>query len=224
MFNDPNSFEKIMHQTNAMKLQNDVYGVLGADDIASLCTGDVQMITPFLDYKISKLESGFKAISYGLSGAGYDIRCKALYRTVKNPEFPEIDPKNPESSILVPMDTFCDESGVWVPLAPHGAYKGVSHEYFQMPSDVLGLCVGKSTLARVDTVQHITPIEPGWFGYLTMEIVNVSDYPVRFYLNEGVCQVLFIPVSCHTSYTGYYQGQNEQRPYAATENPNESTT
>lgn len=220
MFNDPNSFEKIMHvQAEYDNNQNDVYGVLGAEDIETLCQSELGMISPFLNYKISYLENGNKAISYGLSGAGYDIRCKALYRSILNPDYPEIDPKNPDTTILVPMDVFKDEKGTWVPLKPHGAYKGVSFEYFRMPTDIMGLCVGKSTLARVDTVQHITPIEPGWCGYLTMEIINASDYPVRFYLDEGICQVVFIPVSRHTQYKGHYQHQNVQKPYRATETP-----
>lgn len=194
------------------------YGVLGADNLQDRNETEY-IITPFIDYKVSQLESGAKAISYGLSGAGYDIRLARLFEV--RPTGFAIDPKDPNSMTAVPVRVeYNNETGEkYCILDPHRTYKGVSMEYFRIPTDLVVICLGKSTYARVDVIPHVTPLEQGWNGYLTIEIANLSSYPTRVYLNEGICQLLFLPVSCLSQYRGYYQNQDEQRPYMATETP-----
>lgn len=194
--------------------------IYGAEDIAYLCA-NYDMINPYLDYKVSQLSNGSKAISYGQSGAGYDIRIKSVYSTRLGPEpYRHVDPKDPESYVQSPLDVQVDETGRYVILRPHRDYKGVSVEYFRIPTHVMALCTGKSTYARVGVVPYITPLEPGWNGYLTLEFSNLCTEPVKFYLDEGFCQLLFLPTSARSQYEGYYQQQDEQRPYKATEIPN----
>jgi len=87
-----------------------------------------------------------------------------------------------------------------------------SFEYFKIPRNVLALCTGKSTYARVGVIVNVTPLEPSWEGFITMEISNTSPCPVRLYANEGIAQVVFLESDevCAISYAdrkGRYQSQ-----------------
>ncbi len=87
-----------------------------------------------------------------------------------------------------------------------------SLEYIRMPRNVLGAVLGKSTYARCGIVTNFTPLEPGWHGYITIEISNTTPLPAKIYSNEGIAQVLFFEgdAPCEVSYAdkqGEYQGQ-----------------
>src|SRR3546814_13288991 len=64
-------------------------------------------------------------------------------------------------------------------------------EYFRIPRNVLTVCVGKSTYARCGIIVNVTPFEPEWEGYVTLEISNTTPLPAKIYANEGIAQVLF---------------------------------
>ncbi|MFO3797041.1 MAG: dCTP deaminase, partial [Anaerolineales bacterium] len=86
-------------------------------------------------------------------------------------------------------------------------------EYFRVPRGVLCVCLGKSTYARCGIIVNITPFEPGWEGYVTLEISNTTPLPAKIYANEGIAQVLFFEADepCEVSYDerkGKYQGQH----------------
>ncbi len=88
----------------------------------------------------------------------------------------------------------------------------MSVEYFRIPRDVLTLCIGKSTYARVGVFVNITPFEPEWEGFATLAISNLSNAPVRIYAGEGIAQLIFLQADevCSTSYSdrkGKYQAQ-----------------
>jgi dCTP deaminase len=78
-----------------------------------------------------------------------------------------------------------------------------------MPNDVLAICQGKSTYARLGLVTNTTPAEPGWSGYFTMCFINPTDFPIRLYAGEGIAQFLLIQLSSNVeqAYTGAYQNQ-----------------
>ncbi|RLA09389.1 MAG: dCTP deaminase, partial [Gammaproteobacteria bacterium] len=85
-------------------------------------------------------------------------------------------------------------------------------EYFRIPRDVLTICVGKSTYARCGIIVNVTPFEPEWEGYVTLEFSNTTTLPAKIYAGEGVAQVLFLGADevCETSYKdrgGKYQAQ-----------------
>ena len=85
-------------------------------------------------------------------------------------------------------------------------------EYFRIPRDVLTVCVGKSTYARCGLIVNVTPFEPEWEGFVTLEISNTTPLPAKVYANEGIAQFLFFKGSsaCETSYAdraGKYMGQ-----------------
>ncbi len=87
-----------------------------------------------------------------------------------------------------------------------------SVEYFKIPRDVLTICVGKSTYARCGIIVNVTPFEPEWEGFVTLEISNTTPLPARIYANEGLCQILFFQSDevCEVSYAdrkGKYQNQ-----------------
>ena len=85
-------------------------------------------------------------------------------------------------------------------------------ECFKIPEDVLVVCLGKSTYARCGIIVNVTPFEPEWEGYVTLEISNTTPLPAKIYSNEGLCQVLFFESDeeCEKSYldkNGKYQAQ-----------------
>ena len=76
------------------------------------------------------------------------------------------------------------------------------------------VCVGKSTYARCGLIVNVTPLEPEWEGYLTLEISNTTPLPAKVYANEGIAQLLFFAGDgpCDRSYKdkkGKYQSQTE---------------
>jgi dCTP deaminase len=133
--------------------------------------------------------SGDGIISYGVTSYGYDVRIADEFRvfTPWPGAASEIDPKN--------MDLRClrDFKGAdYVVIPPNSFVLGRSVEYFRVPRDVLGICLGKSTYARCGLVVNVTPLEPEWEGYITIEISNTTPIPARVYANEGIMQVVFV--------------------------------
>jgi len=87
-------------------------------------------------------------------------------------------------------------------------------EYFRIPRGVLTICVGKSTYARCGIIVNVTPFEPEWEGFVTLEISNTTPLPAKIYAGEGIAQVLFFEADeeCTISYAdkkGKYQNQQE---------------
>jgi dCTP deaminase len=168
-----------------MKLLNDI-------ELGVLCAAHVKngpMIWPFYSTKI-RINSNVAApvISYGCSSYGYDIRLSPEYEVFTPHMAGIIDPKNFDKNAVIPL-TSNGSAPFTVP--PNSYILGRSIEIFDMPSNVIGICVGKSTYARCGIIVNVTPLEPGWRGTLTMEIANVSPLPVRLYPNEGICQIIF---------------------------------
>jgi dCTP deaminase len=87
-----------------------------------------------------------------------------------------------------------------------------SVEYFRIPRNVLTVTVGKSTYARCGIITNVTPFEPEWEGYVTLEISNTTPLPAKIYANEGIAQVLFFegreePEVSYADKKGKYQAQ-----------------
>ena len=97
-------------------------------------------------------------------------------------------------------------------IPPNSFALGRSFEYFRIPENVITICVGKSTYARCGIITNVTPFEPGWEGFVTLEISNTTPLPAKIYANEGIAQVLFFEGDepCNISYAGKkgkYQAQ-----------------
>jgi dCTP deaminase len=159
------------------------------------------MIEPFVD---SQVRAG--VVSYGLSSYGYDIRVADEFKVFTNINNTVIDPKNfdPRSFVDIKADVCI--------VPPNSFALARTIEYFRIPRDVLTICLGKSTYARCGIIVNVTPFEPEWEGFVTLEISNTTPLPAKIYANEGLAQVLFFQSDeqCERSYAdkkGKYQGQ-----------------
>ena len=159
------------------------------------------MISPFEDRQVRQ-----GVISYGLSSYGYDIRVADEFKVFTNINNTVVDPKNFDDRSFVDMKT-----EVCI-IPPNSFALAKTVEYFRIPRDVLTVCVGKSTYARCGLIVNVTPFEPEWEGYVTLEISNTTPLPAKVYANEGISQVLFFQSDeiCEVSYAdkkGKYQKQ-----------------
>ena len=160
-----------------------------------------KMIEPFVDEQV---RAG--VVSFGLSSYGYDIRVADEFKIFTNINSTVIDPKqfDPQSFVDVKTDVCI--------VPPNSFALARTIEYFRIPRDVLTICLGKSTYARCGIIVNVTPFEPEWEGYVTLEISNTTPLPARIYSNEGIAQVLFFEADepCDISYAdkkGKYQSQ-----------------
>ena len=163
------------------------------------------MIEPFEAGQVRESEHG-RVISYGTSSYGYDIRCSSEFKIFTNINSAIVDPKEFDQS------SFVDFEGDVCIIPPNSFALARTVEYFRIPRDVLTICLGKSTYARCGIIVNVTPFEPEWEGYVTLEFSNTTPLPAKIYANEGVAQVLFFQSDepCETSYAdrgGKYQGQ-----------------
>jgi dCTP deaminase len=145
-------------------------------------------------------------ISYGVSSYGYDIRVANQFKIFTNVYSAVVDPKNFDPKSMV------DFEGDICIIPPNSFALARTIEYFRIPRNVLTICLGKSTYARCGIIVNVTPFEPEWEGYVTLEISNTTPLPARIYANEGIAQVLFFEADepCEVSYAdkkGKYQSQ-----------------
>lgn len=165
------------------------------------------MIAPFVKEQISCNSDGQPCISYGVSSYGYDLRIADQFYVFTNVHQSIVDPKQFDERAFVPITTD-------VCLIPPNSFAlAMSVERFCIPRDVLAICLGKSTYARCGIIVNVTPFEPGWSGYVTVEISNTTPLPARIYAREGIAQVLFFEADeeCERSYAsrqGKYMGQS----------------
>jgi dCTP deaminase len=148
------------------------------------------MIEPFVDSQLRQVDGqGRRAISFGLSSYGYDMRVAPEFKIFTNVLSAIVDPKEFDQRSFVPF-----EGDVCI-VPPNSFALARSVEYFRI-------------------ITNVTPFEPEWEGHVTLEISNTTPLPARIYANEGICQVLFFEADaddiCETSYAdkaGKYQGQ-----------------
>ncbi|HEX5412785.1 MAG TPA: dCTP deaminase [Terriglobia bacterium] len=160
-----------------------------------------QMIQPFAE---NQKRDG--VISYGLSSYGYDLRVADEYKIFTNVNSSVVDPKSFDER------SFVEFKGPVCIVPPNSFALARSVEYFRIPRSVLTICLGKSTYARCGIIVNVTPLEPEWEGFVTLEISNTTPLPARVYSNEGLCQIVFFESAeiCETSYKdkkGKYQSQ-----------------
>jgi len=160
-----------------------------------------RMIEPFVD---GQVRDG--VISYGVSSYGYDVRVADEFKIFTNVFSAVVDPKNFDTKSMV------DYVGEVCVVPPNSFALARTVEYFRIPRNVLTICLGKSTYARCGIIVNVTPFEPEWEGFVTLEISNTTPLPAKIYANEGLAQVLFFEAveECEISYAdkkGKYQKQ-----------------
>jgi dCTP deaminase len=164
-----------------------------------------KMIDPYVDELVKHFEDK-KIVSYGTSSYGYDLRVADEFKVFTNVYNSIVDPKNFRE------DSFVDIKGPFCIIPPNSFALARSVEYFRIPRNILTLCIGKSTYARCGIIVNVTPFEPEWEGFVTLEISNTTPLPAKIYSNEGLAQVLFFEVNniCKISYAdrkGKYMNQ-----------------
>jgi dCTP deaminase len=164
------------------------------------------MIDRFQPEQVKSVD-GNSVISYGLSSFGYDMRVSNEFKifSASTGQLTVIDPKAIDERAMV------DYVGDFCIIPPNSFALARSVEYFRMPANVVGLCLGKSTYARAGIVTNFTPFEPGWEGHVTIEISNTTPLPAKIYANEGIAQCLFsggeFPLVTYADRKGKYQAQ-----------------
>ena len=174
---------------------------LKADNWIRKMATEHNMIEPFVETQVRQ-----DVISYGLSSYGYDVWVTDEFKIFTNVHSAVVDPKH-----FVP-ESFIDYKGDVCLIPPNSFVLARTVEYFRIPRNVLTMCIGKSTYARCGLIVNVTPFEPEWEGYVTLEISNTTPLPARVYAYEGIAQVLFFEGDemCDTSYAdrkGKYQNQ-----------------
>ena len=144
-----------------------------------------KMIEPFVDSQI-KVVNGSRIVRYGLSSYGYDLRVGNKFKLFTNIYTSLVDPKNFQE------DSFVDMEGDYCIIPPNSFALAMSVEYFRIPRDILTLCIGKSTYARCGIIVNVTPFEPEWEGYVTLEISNTTPLPAKFTLMKVLLKFYFI--------------------------------
>jgi len=170
-----------------------------------------KMIEPFEEKQVARKDSANnnieRIVSYGLSSYGYDIRVASEFKVFTNVHNAMVDPKSfAENSFIEITSDVCI-------IPPNSFALARSIEYFRIPRSVLTICLGKSTYARCGIIVNVTPFEPEWEGYVTIEISNTTPLPAKIYANEGIAQVIFFEASedCDVSYAdkkGKYMRQH----------------
>lgn len=160
-----------------------------------------RMIEPFVENQVRK-----GVVSYGLSSYGYDIRVADEFKIFTNVFSAIVDPKEFDPRSMI------DFKGEVCIIPPNSFALARTVEYFRIPRSILTICVGKSTYARCGIIVNVTPFEPEWEGFVTLEISNTTPLPAKIYANEGIAQVLFFDGDeiCEVSYAdrkGKYQNQ-----------------
>lgn len=186
----------------------------GQKTMAVLCDTQIREqigIEPFSD-----AQKRGNIISYGVSSYGYDVRVGTRFKvftpTPRGGGIAIIDPKKFDDRFMVDVDT-AQEGTDHIIIPPNSFALCETVEVFDIPRDVLVVCVGKSTYARCGLIVNVTPLEPEWRGKVTLEISNTTPLPAKVYANEGVAQFLFFKGDevCAISYAdkaGKYQDQS----------------
>ena len=160
-----------------------------------------KMIDPFVEKLVKK-----NVLSYGLSSYGYDARVSNEFKIFTNVNSGIVDPK------VFKKESFVTKKGKECIIPPNSFALARTIEYFKIPEDVLVICLGKSTDARCGIIVNVTPLEPGWEGYVTLEFSNTTPLPAKIYANEGVAQFIFLkgnedPEITYADRDGKYMGQ-----------------
>lgn len=186
-------------------MKNKTHGLLNDKEIKELAKDG--LISPFEEEQV---EGG--KISFGTSSFGYDMRAAKQAEILNHYGNYRIDPKNfDEKGFVNDLTLEEGEHGKFFTIPGNSFALMHSVERFDMPENLTGIVVGKSTYARCGVIIPITPVEAGWRGHLTIEVSNTTQVPAKVYAYEGIAQIIFFrsraPEMSYDNKTGKYQDQ-----------------
>ncbi|MFQ5966084.1 MAG: dCTP deaminase [Acidimicrobiia bacterium] len=146
-----------------------------------------------------------------------DLRVDRYFRVFENHRYPYIDPKQPQEELTKLVEV----QGEPFVLHPGEFALGSTLERVALSDDIVARLEGKSSLGRLGLLIHSTAgfVDPGWDGYLTLELSNVATLPIAIYPGMRIGQVSFYELTEaaeHPYGTGEvgskYQGQRGPTP------------
>lgn len=160
------------------------------------------IVTNFLPMQIEPFSESKQAcgMSYGLTGAGYDIRLGKIGK----PAWTRGDNERAGDK------NWTDSAAQSWMLQPGSFILAASLERFELPNDIQAIVHDKSTLARQGLALQNTVLEPGWEGFITLELSNHGPKPIRILVGQPIAQIVFHQLDHPTElpYRGKYQNQD----------------
>ena len=142
-----------------------------------------------------------------------DLHVDRTFRTFHNARYPYIDVKKEMPGLTELTEVLGDQPFI---LHPGEFVLGSTLERVALPDDVVARLEGKSSLGRLGLLIHSTAgyVDPGWDGYLTLELSNVANLPITIYRGMKIGQISFFRLTTpadvpygSTSTKSKYQGQ-----------------
>ncbi len=179
------------------------------------------MLTPFDSTAIRKLDNGVPAISSGIGPYGYDVKLDPVVKIMTSGHLTQrhdvlMDPKRPETltGLFYIAEVMKAKNGErWVILPPRAFALSKCLPRFNLPKHITAFCMTKSTYARIGVSVKTTPVQAGHQGDVVLEISNLTDYPAKLYVDEGIAQFFFfegdeLPQIDYAESGGVYHGQS----------------
>ena len=145
-----------------------------------------------------------------------DVRLDRYFRVFENHRYPHIDPAADQSELTRAVEPQGDEPFI---LHPGEFVLGSTLERVALPDDLVARLEGKSSLGRLGLLIHSTAgyVDPGWDGYLTLELSNVANLPITLYPGMKIGQISFFRLTSpaetpYGSAGNKYQGQRGPTP------------
>src|ERR687895_1498551 len=153
-----------------------------------------------------------------------DLHVDRSFRVFHNHRYPLIDVKAEMAGLTDLVDVGDDEPFI---LHPGEFVLGSTLERVRLPDDLVARLEGKSSLGRLGLLIHSTAgyVDPGWNGFLTLELSNVANLPITLYPGMKIGQISFIRMTTPADVPygagavgSKYQGQRGPRPSRYWEN------
>ena len=123
-----------------------------------------------------------------------DLHVDREFRVFQNNRYPFIDVKNEQPGLTELVEVKEGEPFI---LHPGEFVLGSTLERVALPDDLVARLEGKSSLGRLGLLIHSTAgyVDPGWDGYLTLELSNVANLPITIYPGMKIGQISFFRLS-----------------------------
>ncbi len=152
---------------------------------------------------------------HDLQPSSVDLHLDRRFRVFRNNRYAFIDVRAPQPDLTELLTIEDDEPFI---LHPGEFVLGQTHEWVELPDDLVARLEGKSSLGRLGLLIHSTAgyVDPGWRGNLTLELSNAANLPIALYSGMRIGQISFFKMSSPVDRPygspelgSKYQGQSE---------------